>query len=92
MPRVGDQDNQIATTKTAAWASFGGKSNSGDTFSDADPMTEAGEAALKRFHEWCRAEGVTYDEEVSPSRDTNPDKRPSSIPHVRPLMTRRPIN
>ena len=34
-------------------------------------MTEAGEAALKRFHEWCRAEGVTYDEEVSLSRDTN---------------------
>ena len=80
MPRVGDQDNQIATTKTAAWASFGGKSNSGDTFSDADPMTEAGEAALKRFHEWCRAEGVTYDEEVSSSRDTNPDQKTRICP------------
>ena len=29
-------------------------------------MTEAGEAALRRFHEWCRAEGVTYDEQVRP--------------------------
>ena len=43
-------------------------------------MTEAGEAALKRFHEWCRAEGVTYDEEVSPSRDTNPDQKTRICP------------
>ena len=47
-------------------------------------MTEAGEAALKRFHEWCRAEGVTYDEEVSSSRDTNPDQKTSIYPSRRP--------
>jgi len=55
-----------------------------DTFSDAGPMTEAGEAALKRFHEWCRAEGVTYDEEVSPSRDTNPDQKTLICPSRTP--------
>jgi len=51
-------------------------------------MTEAGEAALKRFHEWCRAEGVTYDEEVSLSRDTNP----ASVLHVHPPIRVRPIH
>ena len=88
MPRVGDQDNQIATTKTAAWRLRRKKQLTGDTFSDADPMTEAGEAALKRFHEWCRAEGVTYDEEVSLSRDTNP----ASVLHVHPPIRVRPIH
>jgi hypothetical protein len=47
-------------------------------------MTEAGEAALKRFHEWCRAEGVTYDEEVSLSRDTNPDQKTRICPSRTP--------
>ena len=84
MPRVGDQDNQIATTKTAAKRLRRKKQLTEDTFSDADPMTEAGEAALKRFHEWCRAEGVTYDEEVSLSRDTNPDQKTRICPSRTP--------
>ena len=47
-------------------------------------MTEAGEAALRRFHEWCRAEGVTYDEQVRPSRSTDPDPRaPSPLENSR---------